>query len=69
MTMSDQPHTDRELLLLIHENVKGLVECKEDHETRIRTLESWQWKATGLATGISGFFGTVMGLLIGKGGS
>jgi len=67
--MSDRPHTDRELLLMIHENVKGLVECKDDHEKRIRTLESWQWKATGAATAVSGFFGTMAGLFLGKGGS
>ena len=54
---------------MIHENVKGLVECKDDHEKRIRTLESWQWKATGAATAVSGFFGTMAGLFLGKGGS
>jgi len=67
--MSDRPHTDRELLLMIHENVKGLVECKDDHEKRIRILENWQWKATGVATAVSGTFGTIVGLLIGKGGN
>jgi len=67
--MSDRPHTDRELLLLIHENVGELVKCKNDHEDRIRHLERWQWKATGAATAVSGFFGTVVGLLIGKGGN
>jgi len=54
---------------MIHENVKGLVECKDDHEKRIRILENWQWKATGVATAVSGTFGTIVGLLIGKGGN
>lgn len=56
--------TDRELLLQINERTEILITCKEDHETRIRTLESSFWKVIGLASVISfiaGFFGSKIG--------
>lgn len=60
MSDVDEPQTERELLLAIHKDVKGLVKCQEDHETRIRTLEGSFWKVIGLASVISfiaGLFG------------
>lgn len=53
--------TDRELLLQINERTEILIGCKNDHETRIRTLETSFWKVIGLASVISfiaGFFGS-----------
>lgn len=53
--------TDRELLLQINERTAVLIDCKEDHETRIRTLEGSFWKVIGLASVISfvaGWFGS-----------
>lgn len=61
MSDVDEPQTERELLLAIHKDVKGLVKCQEDHETRLRTLEGSFWKVIGLASFISfitGFFGS-----------
>ena len=61
MSEVDEPQTERELLLAIHKDVKLLVDCKEDHETRIRTLEGSFWKVIGLAAVISfvaGWFGS-----------
>ena len=58
---ADEPITDRELLLAIHSDVKVLVKCQEDHETRIRSLEGSFWKVIGLASLISfiaGWFGS-----------
>ena len=57
---ADEPETDRELLLAIHSDVKALVDCKKDHETRIRHLEGSFWKMIGLASVIgfvAGWFG------------
>ena len=62
MTMAaDEPQTDRELLIQMNEKLDVLVSCKDDHETRIRTLENSFWKVIGLASIISfiaGFFGS-----------
>lgn len=61
MSDIDEPQTERELLLAIHKDVKVLVKCQEDHETRIRTLENSFWKVIGLASVISfiaGWFGS-----------
>jgi hypothetical protein len=43
--------------------------CIEDHEDRLRKLERWQWKLSGIASGIGAAAGTMMGLIFGKGGS
>lgn len=61
MSDVDEPQTERELLLAIHKDVKGLVKCQEDHEDRIRSLEHSFWKVIGLASLISfiaGWFGS-----------
>ena len=58
-----------ERTILILERIDDVCNRAQDHETRIRTLERWQWKATGIATGISGFFGAVAGMFLGKGGT
>jgi hypothetical protein len=53
----------------IEQSQENCQRCFEDHEKRIRMLERWQWKATGIATAISGSFGALAGIFIGKGGS
>lgn len=58
-----------ERTILIMDQLEEVKKCHTDHEDRIRSLERWQWKATGIATGISGFFGAVAGMFLGKGGS
>jgi len=61
MTAADEPQTDRELLIQMNGKLDVLVSCKEDHETRIRTLENSFWKVIGLASLISfiaGWFGS-----------
>lgn len=37
----------------IKANTALMKECADDHETRIRSLEQWQWKAIGIATAVS----------------
>jgi len=57
---ADDALTDRELLLQINERTAVLIDCKDDHEKRIRSLEGSFWKVIGLASVISfitGFFG------------
>jgi hypothetical protein len=57
---ADDALTDRELLLQINERTAVLIDCKDDHEKRIRSLEGSFWKVIGLALVISfitGFFG------------
>ena len=61
MMSAREAMTDRELLLQIAESTEVLIECKKDHETRIRTLENSFWKVIGLASVISfiaGIFGS-----------
>jgi len=58
---ADEPATDRELLIQMNEKLDTLVSCKNDHETRIRSLEGSFWKVIGLASIISfiaGWFGS-----------
>jgi hypothetical protein len=38
----------------------------KDHEARLRTLERWTWRATGIATVLAGAVGTAAGLLSGR---
>ena len=54
-----QPQTDRELLILMNEKLDRIVECSEDHETRIRELEHSFWKIIGLTAFISFIAGIV----------
>lgn len=64
MSDVEEPQTERELLLAIHKDVKTLITCKDDHETRIRNLENSFWKMIGLAGTIgfvSGWFGKTFG--------
>ena len=53
----------------IQQSQENCARCFEDHEERIRSLEKWQWKATGIAAAVTGFCGTIAGLFAGKGGS
>lgn len=59
--------TDRELLLQINERTEILIGCKNDHETRIRSLEGSFWKVIGLASVISFCAGLFGGKLTGGG--
>lgn len=69
MSDIDEPQTERELLLAIHRDVKILITCKDDHETRIRTLEGSFWKVIGMASVISFIAGWVGSRFPGSGGS
>ena len=53
----------------IQQSQENCARCFHDHEERIRSLEKWQWKATGIGAAITGFLGTVAGIIVGKGGS
>lgn len=56
-----EPKTERELLIQMNEKLDALINCKEDHEVRIRNLEGSFWKTIGLASFIAfvaGFFGS-----------
>ena len=53
----------------IQQSQENCARCFEDHENRIRSLERWQWKATGIGASITGFFGAIAGIIVGKGGS
>lgn len=58
---ADDPQTDRELLIQMNGKLDTLISCKDDHEIRIRALETSFWKVIGLASVISfiaGFFGS-----------
>jgi len=47
----------------IQQSKENCARCFEDHENRIRALERWQWKATGIASAITGFSGQLPGCL------
>lgn len=53
----------------IEQSQENCSRCFEDHENRIRSLEKWQWKATGITSAITGFLGAAGGVLLGKGGT
>lgn len=58
---ADDPQTDRELLIQMNGKLDTLISCKDDHEIRIRALETSFWKVIGLASVISfvaGWFGS-----------
>jgi hypothetical protein len=38
----------------------------KDHETRLRALERWTWRATGIATAVAAIVGAAAGLLSGR---
>lgn len=57
--------TDR-LEAFIEAQEKACSACYEDHETRIRVIEQWQWKATGIAAAIGTFCGSAVGLFVGR---
>jgi len=60
-----------ERTIMIQERIDDFIEqsqencqrCFDDHERRIRTLERWQWKSTGIVAGIVGFIGAIPWLL------
>lgn len=64
MSEIDEPQTERELLLDISKDLKGLLTCQKDHEDRIRSLEHNFWKIIGISSMISflaGMFGGKLG--------
>lgn len=67
MSEIDEPQTERELLLDIRKDVKALVKCQDDHENRIRSLETSFWKVIGLTAMISFIAGWVGGNIPGGG--
>lgn len=54
---SNEPQTDRELLIQMNEKLDRIVDCSDDHEARIRELEHSFWKIIGLTSLISFFAG------------
>lgn len=68
--MSDHPHTDRELLLLVNEKLDTIIDRSDDHEERIRCLETNQNKILGVAVSFSAIMAIIgakiSGLLFGS---
>ena len=58
-----------ERTILIIDQIDEVRKCHGDHEARIRSLEKWQWKATGIVTAIGAFAGSIAGIFAGKGGT
>jgi hypothetical protein len=64
---AEDPQTTREWLMRIDTKVDKLLICQEDHETRIRAVETqhnqWLGRDGAIVAGISATF-TVIGLAI-----
>ena len=58
-----------ERTILIMDQLEEVKKCHGDHEDRIRNIERWQWKATGITSAITGLLGAAGGVLLGKGGT
>ena len=58
-----------ERTILIIDRLDEIAKCHCDHEDRIRNIERWQWKATGISAAICGLGGALGGILFGKGGT
>ena len=63
---ADEPATERELLIQMNGKLDTLIDCKDDHEKRIRSLEGSFWKVIGLASVISFIAGLFGGKLTGS---
>lgn len=48
-------------LTTIEVMLKGALQSRDDHETRLRSLEAWRWKTTGIGAAIGAVIGTVGG--------
>lgn len=64
-----------ELLIRIDERTKNLDEkfdsCilkNKEIDDRLTAVEKWQWKATGIASAVSAFGGSLAGIFLGRGG-
>ena len=57
-----EPQTDGELIRMTYRMVKGMSTSIEDHESRVRCLETNQWKILGIALGISIASGIIMAI-------
>lgn len=53
----------------IEQSQENCARCFDDHESRIRSLERWQWTVAGIAGGIGGFISLVGGYIFSRGGS
>ncbi len=53
----------------ITQSQENCARCFDDHEIRLRKVEQWQWKATGISAAVTGFCGTLAGIFVGKGGT
>ena len=53
----------------IQQSQENCLRCFEDHEKRIRTLEKWQWRGTGIVAGIVGFISAIPWILDWRGGT
>ncbi len=65
---NDIRHLNTRLIEYMDSQNETCKNCFQDHEKRLRSLERWQWKATGVTAAITGFCGTIVGL-VWKGGS
>lgn len=57
-----EPQSEGELIRMTYRMVKGMSESIDDHEERVRCLESNQWKILGICGGISIAVGIVMAI-------
>lgn len=64
---ADEPATERELLIQMNGKLDTLIDCKDDHEKRLRALEGSFWKVIGLTATISFIAGYLGGNLPGGG--
>ena len=64
---ADDPQTDREWLMRIDGKLDGILTCQEDHEKRLRVIESqqnrWLGRDGAIVAGISTTI-TVIGLAL-----
>jgi hypothetical protein len=66
MAESTNLTNDHDLLIAIYTNVETLVKNGDDHETRIRRLERWQYVATGLAAALGSGAGASIASLLNR---
>ena len=56
-------NSTEERLARIETKVDMILDTRVDHETRIRTLEAWKWRITGMAAGVSGLVSLITQVL------
>lgn len=56
--------TDREIMILIYQEVKALSSIADKHDTRINTIERFTWVASGASAALGAVVGIVGGYLV-----